>query len=103
MAPPFKGGKANPNAWHENAYLNNDDIDVQHELVFEGDAIKPGTIVRFKNTRGTFKFRCLAHNRVLDTTWLDVIDCMTGEMRSFHLAKLKGPVKAKARRKRKVG
>lgn len=100
MAPPFKQVPVE-DQWWRNAYFLHENIIVQYELEFGEVLITPGTKVKIKNTRGVFKFRCLAHNTVTDTTWIDCIDLNTGEWKSFHLAKLKGPVVQKKRRGRK--
>lgn len=87
--------------WWENAYIFNDDIDVQYELHFEKDVIKPGNPIRIKNQRGIYKFRCLAHNIKLDETWFDCIG-PEGSWHSFPVSKLKCLVKPKRSRRRKV-
>ena len=104
MAPPFKKGAVNEDAWWLDSYLNNDKIDVQYELAFGRDVIKPGTQIRFKNDRGYYKFRCLAHNTESDVTWIDAVNMLTRAMHSFHVARLKCVVKPKrSRRKKPVG
>lgn len=102
MAPPFKKGPVNPEAWYLNSYLANDKIDVQYELAFGKDTITPGTQIRFKNDRGYYKFRCLAHHTELDSTWIDAVNVMTGAMHSFHIARLKCIVKPKRSRRKKT-
>lgn len=101
MAPPFKRGPVNPDAWWEDSYLGKDNIDVQYELAFGRDIIRPGMQIRFKNDRGYYKFRCLAHNRELDVTWIDAVNALTGAMHSFHVARLKCLVKPKRSRRKK--
>ena len=99
MAPPFRSGKSDPDSWHRNAYALNDDIEVQYELLHEGTVIKPGTLIKFKNVRGDFKFRCLAHNIKQDVTWIDALGIYDGAMYSYPVSKLKG-VKPKPRLRR---
>lgn len=82
-------------------YSVNPDISVQYELAFNREIIKPGDMLKFKNMRGTFKFKWLAHNSKLDSTWIDCYDIKTGELRSFHLAKLKMVVRPKRSRRKK--
>lgn len=104
MAPPFRKGATDPDAWWSDSYLSKDHIDVQYELAFGKDVIRPGTQIRFKNDRGYYKFRCLAHNTELDVTWIDAVNVMTQAMHSFHVARLKCVVKPKrSRRKKAVG
>lgn len=102
MAPPFKTGPRNPESWYKDAYGYNDDIHVQWELAFGKDVIVPGTQIRFKNDRGYYKFRCLAHNKELDVTWIDAVNVMTQAIHSFHVARLKCVVKPKRSRRKKV-
>jgi hypothetical protein len=96
MAPPHKKSPS-VNKWFGNAWSGNDDISVQYELPFGNDIIRPGTPIKFKNVRGTFKFRCLAHNIQKDVTWIDCLD-KEGAWRAFYVGKLKGPVKKRSRR-----
>ncbi len=86
--------------WWENAYVFNDDIHVQYELEFKKDIIKPGNPIKIKNTRGVFKFRCIAHNIKLDVTWIDCMD-ENGQFRSFYIDQLKMLVKPKRSRRKK--
>lgn len=91
-------------AWHlnETAYGFNDDICVKYELEFRGDLIKPGNLIKIKNDRATYKFRCLAHNIKLDSTWIDCMDTSNGAWRSFRIDKIKCLVKPKRSRRKKV-
>lgn len=75
------------------------DITAVHEFEFEGDAITVGSVLKFKDVRDTFKFRCLAHNKHTGTTWIDCYSVNTSELRSFRVEKLKELVKPKRRRK----
>lgn len=96
MSPPYRKTPS-VNKWFGKAWSANDDITVQYELHFKNDVIRPGMPVRFKNERGVFKFRCLAHNIQKDVTWIDCID-KNGAWRAFYVDKLKGPVKKRSRR-----
>ena len=83
-------------------YANNDDIIVGYELKFKNDLIKPGILIKFKGSRGQYKFRCVAHNPRLDVTWIDCIDAITHEWRSFYIDRLIGVVKPKRSRRRRA-
>lgn len=100
MAPPYKNksGAKNPR-WWDKAYESHSSIDVEYQYVDGKDVVEPGDKIRFKWERGTFKFRCLAHNVLLDTRWIDCIDDASGEWRSFRVEKFKGKVKPRKRRK----
>lgn len=95
--------KGYPRGWkYDRApYAVNPDIVVQYELQFNNDLIKPGDKIKFKNIRGTFEFKWLAHNCRLDSTWIDCYDVSTRELRSFHLAKLKAVIRPKKSRRKK--
>lgn len=101
MAPPFSKKPNNPDSWWQLAYHEREDIVVQFELEFGKDTIKTGTVLKMKNMRGTYKFRCLAHNVKTDATWLDCIDMRTGEWRSFRVTKIRSVVKPKRSRRKK--
>ena len=79
-------------------YNHNENIHVFYTLVFGKDEIGPGTPLKFKNQRGTFKFIKWVHNQDLDVQWIDCMDNTTGEFRSFYIERLKGIVKKKSRR-----
>jgi hypothetical protein len=79
-------------------YNHNENIHVFYTLDFGKDEIGPGTPLKFKNQRGTFKFIKWVHNQDLDVQWIDCMDNATGEFRSFYIEKLKGIVKKKSRR-----
>lgn len=76
----------------------NPNIHVDYEMNFKKDVIKPGTILKFKGTRGTFRFRCLAHNSKTGTSWVDCYDESAGTLRAFSVDKLQGVVKKRSRR-----
>jgi hypothetical protein len=99
MAPPYKKpGTKNPK-WWANAYATHPNIQVEYMYVDGKDLVEPGDDIKFKWERGTFKFRCLAHNILLDVRWIDCIDKESGEWRSFRVEKFKGKVKPRRRRK----
>lgn len=100
MAPPYKNrsGVKNPR-WWANAYATHPEIDVEYQLVDGIDIIEPNDKIKFKWDRGTYLFRCLAHNVSLDVRWIDCLDLETGEWRSFRVEKFKGKVKPRRRRK----
>lgn len=100
MAPPFRNSR-DPDAWWKNAWKGTEHVSVLFEIECGKDIIKPGTLIKFKNQRGTFKFRCLAHNTRTDATWIDCIDVATSQYRAFDADKLKGIVKPKKSRRRK--
>lgn len=100
MPPKFKNNVTNPDAWWQTAYQFNGDIDVQFELKFNDDLIKPGNLIKIKNQRGQYKFRCLAHNVKIDVTWIDCLDS-AGAFCSFPIAKLVGLIKPKRSRRMK--
>lgn len=108
FGPQARRGSENvakvPRGWKHvvEPYQVNPDISVVYELDFNNDVIKPGDKIKFKNIRGTFTFSRLAHNRVLDSTWIDCVDDKTKETRSFHLAKLKMVIRPKRSRRKKV-
>ena len=79
-------------------YNHNENIHVFYTLNFGKDEIGPGTPLKFKNQRGTFKFIKWVHNQDLDVQWIDCMDNITGEFRSFYIERLKGIVKKKSRR-----
>lgn len=100
MAPPYKNKSGlNNDRWWDNAYANDSRISVEYQYVDGQDVIEPGMVIRFKYERGTFKFRCVAHNIELGTNWMDALDTDSGEWRSFRIEKFKGVVKPRKRRK----
>jgi hypothetical protein len=80
----------------------NPDIYWYPTLDFGKDVIEPGTMVRFKNRRGVYKFRGLYHNKKLDVTWVDCFEEKTGRMRAFYVDELKSVVKPKRSRVKKL-
>lgn len=101
--PPPKTKKSVNEWWNDRtAYVAHPHIVVQYELEFKKDVIRPGNQIKIKNLRSTFRFRCLAHNIKLDTTWIDCMDVNTGEWRSFRPEQIRNLVKPKrSYRKRK--
>lgn len=96
----MKNTPRNPNSWYEDAYRDVEHRYVQWELVFGPDVIRPGTKIKIKQNRGTFLFRCLVHNSKQDISWIDCIDAITREYRSFYVGDIKGLVKMKSRRRK---
>jgi hypothetical protein len=93
----------NPDAWWQGAYAGIPHIIASYEFELDGDTILPKALIKFKNTRGSFKFRCVATNTQTGKTWIDCINADTGEWKSFYVEKLKGLVKPRRpRRRRKV-
>lgn len=102
--PPKTKNTGSGLVWYlqENAYLFNTNIVVQYELQFKDDLIKPGNLIKIKNDRATYKFRCFAHNVVEDETWIDCMDVDRGSWHSFRIDKIKCLVKPKRSRRKKV-
>jgi len=73
--------------------------DVKHEYVHGKDLITPGTLVKIKNVRGTFKFQKYVKNIDSGMEWVDVVG-QTG-YRSFYVYELKGIIKPKKKRAKK--
>lgn len=87
----------------ETRWYFNPDIYVYYELPFgKKDVIVPGTILKLKNTRGTFKYIRTAHNAKLDRTWVDLIGVQTFAYRSVYIGKIRNIVKPKRSRRKKT-
>lgn len=82
-------------------YHYNENIFVYHELDFMNDVIKPGDKIKFKNIRGTYNFIQFVHNAEKDVSWIDCMDAITGEYKSFYIEKLKGVIRPKKSRRKK--
>lgn len=80
----------------------NENIHVYYELEFGKDLIKPGDKIKIKNVRGQFLFIKWVHNSQKDVTWIDCRDMKTHEERSFYIENLKGVVRPKKSRRKKV-
>lgn len=76
-------------------------IFVYDHLDFMNDVIKPGDILKFKNTRGTFRFLNFVHNSRKDVSWIECIDVKDGYYRFFYVEKLKTVVRPKKSRRKK--
>lgn len=74
--------------------------EVHFEYQFGKDLITPGTEIKFKNTRGSYKFQKHVINHEKKVEWFDV----TGieGYKSFYVQELKGIVKPKIRRQKNV-
>lgn len=83
-------------------YWHNENIHVFYELEFGKDVIKPGDPIKIKNTRGKFKFLKLVHNSEKDITWIDCMDIKDGQFRSFYIDMLKGVIRPKRSRRKKL-
>lgn len=80
-----------------------DHIKVYPEFVAGKFTITPGQKIKIKNQRGVFYFRQMVHNEELNVKWLDCMDVLTGEFRSFYVDLFKGPhVEKKPRKKKQV-
>lgn len=91
--------KNNPNAWWDSAYKGNELIEAEFNVTIGKDELVPGVLIRFKNTRGTFKYRCVAWNVKTGKKWIDCLDTKQGSCRSFYIEKFKGVVKSRKPRK----
>lgn len=83
-------------------YELNDEVTVQYEFTFGKDVIKPGTKIKFKNDRGIYRFRLLAHHAGKDVTWIDCFNVATAQWHSFYIESLNGVVKPKRSRRHKA-
>ena len=83
-------------------YHVNDDISVFYEIKYGKETINPGDLIKIKDVRGTFRFIRLAHNIKKDVTWIDCMNNVTGEYRSFYIDRLKGLVRAKKSIRKKM-
>lgn len=83
-------------------YAIHDHIHVDYELQFKKDLIKPGVIIKFKNHRSQFKFRCLVHNSKTQTSWIDAYEIGTYQFHSFSVERLLKVVKPKRSRRHKA-
>lgn len=74
----------------------NPNWEVKLEYQHGKDLIVPGTEIRFKGIRGTFKFQKYVKNTNLNVEWFDVVG-ISG-YRSFYLHDFKGIIKPKKKR-----
>jgi len=74
---------------------------VDYEFQFKKDLIKPGVILKFKNHRSQFKFRCLVHNSRTGDSWIDAYEVGTYQFHSFYVDRLQKVVKLKRSRRHK--
>lgn len=80
------------------------DIVTYFELEIDGNILKPGDKVLLKgDTRTQWKFRCLAHNIVKDSTWVDLISDMGFRAVRIDQIKLIKVVKKRSRRHKPNG
>lgn len=94
--------RKNKTEYDKEPYNTNDDISVFYEIKYGKDVIKPGDIIKIKDARGTFRFIQLAHNIQKDVTWIDCMNNITGEYRSFYIDRLKGLIRAKKSIRKKM-
>lgn len=83
-------------------FYHNEYIVAYYQLEFGRDMIKPGDLIKFKNTRGTYQFIKWVHNAQKDVTWIDVIDPKTSEYKSFYMDRLKGVYRPKKSIRKKL-
>ena len=83
-------------------YYYNPNITVFYELKHGNDEIVVGTPLRFKYERSIYKFMKAAHNSEKNVTWIDCMEVTTGIFKSFYVTQLKGVVKPKRPRKKRV-
>jgi hypothetical protein len=89
-------------------YLN-PDIVVSYEMQLNGQTLKTGDPVKIKHDHNLYRFRCLAHNVKLDTTWVDLVVVndrnsarqLTGGFRSVRPEQLKTIAVKRSRRGKK--
>lgn len=85
-------------------FAGREHLNIQFELAFETGVIKAGSVVKFRNDRGIYKFRCLVHDSKVDTTWIEAFNLKTGKLHSFHVSRLRGPSLLKrSRRDKEIG
>ena len=83
-------------------YWHNPDISIFYELDFGKDTLVPGTRFKIKGSRGSYIFHKLVHNSKIDKTWVDCMDVVTGEYKSFYVEKIKAVLKNKKSRDKDV-
>jgi hypothetical protein len=83
-------------------YYYNPHVTVFYEFKHGNDEITIGTPLKFKYERSVFKFMKAAHHSEKNVTWIDCMETVTGVFRSFYVEELKGVVKPKKRRKKRV-
>ena len=85
-----------------NLYERYENFHVDYEFNFKRDLVKPGTPLRFKNHRSTFKFRCLVHDTATGVSWIDAFEVGTQQYHSFYVERLHKIVKPKRSRRHKA-
>ena len=94
--------KKNASKSEKKPYYYNENISVFYEMKYGNEEIKPGDLIRFKSIKGTFKFLQLVHNSSKDVSWIDCMDKVSGEYRSFYVDKFKGMTRAKKSIRKKI-
>jgi hypothetical protein len=83
-------------------YKDNPNVYVVYELQFNKDLMVPGTKFKIKYDRDIYIFQRLAHHIPNDNTWVDAISSTRGSWHSVRIDSIKGVVKAKKSRRKKV-
>ena len=83
-------------------YFHNESIVVWYEMQHNKDTILPNELIAFKNTRGKFRFIKFVQNNETGLSWIDCIDDKTLNYRSFYADRLRGKIKPRQPRRRKV-
>ena len=94
--------KRNKSKVQSTPFAHNENIIVFYKWIHGGNELVPGDKILFKNIRGKFTFVKVVENRELGVTWIDCMEDKTHTFRSFYIEKLKGKVRVKVPRKRKV-
>lgn len=84
------------------SYFHNPNIVTYEELPFGKDVIKPGDNIKVKGVRGTFKVHKFVHHQDKGVQWVDCMDNLTGEFRSFYLERIKLVIRPKKARRKKI-
>lgn len=79
----------------------NPDITTHTSWEFGNDLIEYPAPIRFKNIRGVYKFLKVGENTRTGRVWVDCFDA-NGQFRSFEASLLKGIVKPKRKRRKRI-
>jgi hypothetical protein len=82
-------------------YWYNPDISLLYSLNHTSGMIEPGTLLKFKNDKNIYKFRCLVTNIKTGKEWIDVLSVNGFGWSSFEPGKLIGIYVAKKSRAKK--
>lgn len=103
MAPKTKPINTNPE-WYK-AYYDPSQYKVIYEWELDGHLISAGDLIRVKNMRETYKFRCVIHQYSTGKEWFECIlsphsqSNLGGSWHSFTLDRLKRHIVPKRRRR----